>query len=83
MKKIVKNVAGVFLVFIGFVMLVAPGPGLFTILTGLYIINFPGKDSLVKKLKKTRVYHRYLANIESKITSGKTKLQSMFKRKIN
>ncbi|UJS17187.1 MAG: hypothetical protein L3J17_14930 [Candidatus Jettenia sp.] len=81
MKKITKNAAGIFLIFIGSAMLVLPGPGLLTILTGLYITSFPGKVSLVKKLKKTKFYHRYLINIESKIKSSEIKIKSKFKRK--
>ena len=53
-------------------MIFTPGPGLFTILAGLYITSFPGKPILVAKLKKTKFYNRYLVKIESKI---KTKLK--------
>ncbi|HHT9114331.1 MAG: PGPGW domain-containing protein [Planctomycetes bacterium] len=78
MKKVVKNVAkntgGVCLIIIGFVLIFTPGPGLLTILAGLYITSFPGKPALVAKLKKTKFYNRYVINIESKI-------KSKFKRK--
>ncbi len=78
MKKVIKNVAkntgGVCLIIIGCMMIFTPGPGLFTILAGLYITNFPGKPALVAKLKKTKFYNRYVINIESKI-------KSKFKRK--
>ena len=78
MKKVVKNVAkntgGVCLIIIGCMMIFTPGPGLLTILAGLYITSFPGKPVLVAKLKKTKFYHRYVINIESKI-------KSKFKRK--
>ncbi len=78
MKKVVKNVAkntgGVCLIIIGCMMIFTPGPGLFTILAGLYITSFPGKPVLVAKLKKTKFYNRYVINIESKI-------KSKFKRK--
>ncbi|MBM4064220.1 MAG: hypothetical protein FJ266_01030 [Planctomycetes bacterium] len=78
MKKVVKNVAkntgGVCLIIIGFMLIFTPGPGLLTILAGLYITSFPGKPALVAKLKKTKFYHRYVINIESKI-------KSKFKRK--
>ena len=76
MKKKVKNVAkntcGISLIIIGCMMIFTPGPGLFTILAGLYITSFPGKPILVAKLKKTKFYNRYLVKIESKI---KTKLK--------
>ena len=78
MKKVVKNVAkntgGVCLIIVGCMMIFTPGPGLFTILAGLYITSFPGKPVLVAKLKKTKFYNRYLIKIESKI-------KSKFKRK--
>lgn len=74
MKKIAKNMAGVCLMIIGFAMVFTPGPGLVVILAGIYITNFPGKPFLVKKLRQTKVYNRYLVNIERKI-------KSKFKRK--
>jgi len=78
MKKLVKNVAkntgGVCLIIIGFMLIFTPGPGLLTILAGLYITSFPGKPALVARLKKTKFYNRYVINIESKI-------KSKFKRK--
>ncbi len=82
MRKIGKNMVGVSLILMGCVMLVVPGPGLLTLLTGLYITDFPGKASLVGKIKRSKFYHRYATNIESKLSSGKIKLKSMFKRKI-
>ena len=78
MKKVVKNIAkntgGVCLIIIGCMLIFTPGPGLLTILAGLYITSFPGKPALVAKLKKTKFYNRYVINIESKI-------KSKFKRK--
>ena len=78
MKKVIKNVAkntgGVCLIIIGLMLIFTPGPGLLTILAGLYITSFPGKPALVAKLKKTKFYNRYVINIESKI-------KSKFKRK--
>ncbi|HHT9115116.1 MAG: hypothetical protein HY607_07000 [Planctomycetes bacterium] len=78
MKKVVKNIAkntgGVCLIIIGCMLIFTPGPGLLTILAGLYITSFPGKPFLVAKLKKTKFYNRYVINIESK-------LRSKFKRK--
>ena len=74
MKKIAKNMAGVCLVIIGIAMVFTPGPGLVVILAGMYITNFPGKPFFIKRLKKTKVYNRYLIHIERKI-------KSKFKRK--
>ena len=59
MKKVIKNVAkntgGVCLIIIGCMLIFTPGPGLLTILAGLYIKSFPGKPFLVAKLKKTKI----------------------------
>jgi hypothetical protein len=43
---ILKNALGVVLVLLGFVMLFTPGQGLLTLLTGLLLMNFPGKYRL-------------------------------------
>ncbi|MCE7911998.1 MAG: hypothetical protein DCC43_07535 [Candidatus Brocadia sp.] len=78
MKKVAKNIAkntgGVCLILIGCILIFTPGPGLLTILAGLYITSFPGKPALVAKVKRTKFYHRYVMKIESKI-------KSKFKRK--
>lgn len=66
-KNVAKNIGGVCIIIIGCMMIFTPGPGLFTILAGLYITSFPGKPVLVSKLKKTKFYNRYIVKIESKI----------------
>lgn len=66
-KNVAKNIGGGCLIIIGCMMIFTPGPGLFTILAGLYITNFPGKPMLVSKLKKTKFYNGYIVKIESKI----------------
>lgn len=76
-----KNLAGSFLVLVGCVMIFLPGPGLLTILMGLYLINSPKKDSLIKRLKGTRFYNKYLHNITTQTRSAKTKLRLKFKRR--
>lgn len=76
LKSVAKNTMGFCLIIIGCLMIVTPGPGLFTILAGLYISSFPGKPRLVNRLKRTRFYGKYLVHVESK-------LKSKFKRKEN
>ena len=71
-KKVAKNTGGICLIIMGCMMIFTPGPGLFTILAGLYITSFPGKPMLIAKVKKTKFYNRYFVNIESKI---RTKLK--------
>ncbi|MEH6568713.1 MAG: PGPGW domain-containing protein [Halioglobus sp.] len=47
---VLKNVFGAVLVLLGLVMLVTPGQGLLTLLTGLLLMNFPGKYQLERWL---------------------------------
>lgn len=72
---------GVCLILMGCVMLIVPGPGLLTLLMGLYITDFPGKASLAGRIKRSKFYRHYVINIESKLSSGKMKIKSIFKRK--
>lgn len=67
MKSIAKNTGGICLIIMGCMMIFTPGPGLFTILAGLYLTSFPGKPFLVSKLKRTKFYNRCFVKIESKI----------------
>ena len=46
---ILKNLVGYSLILGGIVMLVLPGQGLFTIIIGLILSNYPGKYSIEKK----------------------------------
>ncbi|TYK66280.1 hypothetical protein [Colwellia echini] len=46
--QIVKIIIGVFLLLCGLLMLVLPGQGLITMVIGLSLIPFPGKDKLVQ-----------------------------------
>jgi hypothetical protein len=48
--KIAKIIAGVFLLVCGIVMLVLPGQGLITMLIGLSLIPFPGKNKVEQNL---------------------------------
>jgi len=45
-----KNLAGSFLLLMGFLMLFMPGQGILTILAGLSVMNFPGKRKLEIRL---------------------------------
>ena len=45
-----KNIIGFSLIIGGLLMLVLPGQGLLTIVTGLLLVNYPGKYKLEKKL---------------------------------
>ena len=45
-----KNLIGLSLIIGGLLMLVLPGQGLLTIVTGLLLVNYPGKYKLEQKL---------------------------------
>ena len=45
-----KNIIGFTLIIGGLLMLILPGQGLLTIVTGLLLINYPGKYKLEQKL---------------------------------
>ena len=49
---IAKNVIGVFLIVLGIIMSLpgVPGQGLLTVLLGVMLVDFPGKDRLEQKL---------------------------------
>lgn len=47
---VVKNLVGAVLVGLGILMLLTPGQGVLTILVGVMLLDFPGKDRLVRKL---------------------------------
>ena len=46
----VRNLIGLVLVLIGIVMLIIPGPGVITLLLGLSLAEFPGKQQLLKNI---------------------------------
>jgi len=48
--NIIKNISGGILVLAGLVMLFTPGQGLITLLTGIMIMNYPGKYRLERWL---------------------------------
>ena len=48
--RVAKNILGAILVVLGVVMLFVPGQGLLTIVFGLALIDFPGKQRMIKKI---------------------------------
>ena len=72
--KAARNVLGVVLVLLGIAMLLLPGQGLLTLLVGLLLIDFPGKERLIRSVlgrpkilslvNKLRARHR-VAPLES------------------
>ncbi len=45
-----KNIIGFIFIVLGIFMLILPGQGILTILTGLFLMNFPGKYQLERKI---------------------------------
>jgi hypothetical protein len=45
-----RNALGVVLVALGIAMLLLPGQGLLTVLVGLLLVDFPGKQKLIRRL---------------------------------
>ncbi|MDA8963066.1 hypothetical protein N9F42_02885 [Pseudomonadales bacterium] len=49
-KKAFKNILGITLFISGIAMLLLPGQGLLTLMIGLFLMDYPGKYRLEKKL---------------------------------
>lgn len=47
---LLKNVVAIFLLLCGFIMLFIPGQGLLTMLVGLLLLSFPGKQRVILNL---------------------------------
>ncbi len=47
---IAKNVAGVLFILAGLIMFVTPGQGMLTLIMGLALVNFPGKQRLERAI---------------------------------
>jgi len=48
--RIVRNALGVLLVLLGIAMLILPGQGLITLMVGVLLVDFPGKQRLVQRV---------------------------------
>ena len=55
---IIKNILGYSLVVGGIFMLVLPGQGIFTIVVGLMLSNYPGKYSIERRLISIPSIHK-------------------------
>ncbi len=49
----IKNIIGVVFLLSGFIMLFIPGQGILTILLGISLIDFPGKNRLLLRLLRS------------------------------
>jgi hypothetical protein len=47
--RVVKNLLGLVLVTLGALMLVLPGQGLITLMVGVMLLDFPGKQKLLQR----------------------------------
>ncbi|CAN5410786.1 hypothetical protein BH18ACI1_BH18ACI1_14450 [soil metagenome] len=63
---ILKNLIGAFLIGIGVLMILGPGPGLLTILLGLIMIDIPGKRPLEASIIKRPAILSAVNNLRSR-----------------
>lgn len=63
---ILKNLIGAFLIGIGVLMILGPGPGLLTILLGLIMIDIPGKRPLEVSIIKHPAVFSAVNNLRSR-----------------
>lgn len=63
---VLKNLFGLIFVLVGVAMLVLPGQGILTILIGLMLMNFPGKQTLEQRLVQQPTVLRALNWIRAK-----------------
>ena len=49
-KRVARNALGVLLVVLGIAMLLLPGQGVLTLLVGLLLVDFPGKQKLIRRI---------------------------------
>ncbi|PHS19013.1 MAG: hypothetical protein COA78_01220 [Blastopirellula sp.] len=49
-----RNLLGVLMIFAGIIMLVLPGQGLLTIAVGFFVMDFPGKHKLERRIIRLR-----------------------------
>ena len=70
---VVKNLLGLVLLIAGLTMLMTPGPGLITLLVGLFLIDFPGKYRFEKWLICRPSIHRPINWLRKR--SGRLPLQ--------
>ncbi len=52
--RVLKNLAGLVLILLGFVMLFVPGQGLLTLFLGIVVMDLPGKKKLIIWLIRMR-----------------------------
>jgi hypothetical protein len=63
--SLLKNLLGVFFIFLGIAQLILPGQGALTILIGLTMTNFPGKYRLERRMMRQSVIHKSLNKIRT------------------
>ncbi|MEN9577034.1 MAG: hypothetical protein RJA70_43 [Pseudomonadota bacterium] len=72
--KALKNLLGGLLLLLGIAMLVLPGQGVLTIAAALFLIDFPGKRPLLRRLIHTPVVYRTINAIRT--NAGRLPLDS-------
>jgi hypothetical protein len=49
-SKLGRNVLGAIFLIVGIIMLLTPGQGILSIVVGLMLLDFPGKQNLIRKI---------------------------------
>jgi hypothetical protein len=75
-----KNALGGVLFVLGVVMLVAPGPGLVTILVALFLLDFPGKRKLQRWILARPGVHRRINAVRHR--AGRPPLELPIMRRV-
>lgn len=65
LARVGKNVVGAALFVAGVAMLVLPGQGLLTMVIGLALVDFPGKDALERRLARRPPIWRFLNRVRT------------------
>jgi hypothetical protein len=63
---VLKNIAGLVLLFAGIAMLVLPGQGVLTILIGISLIDFPGKHRLEARIVRQPMILRGINSVRQR-----------------
>ena len=71
---IIKNFFGVLLLLSGILMLVLPGQGILTIITGLVFMDYPGKYKFERKLLKQKGVINSINWIRSRLSKPSLKI---------
>ncbi len=65
-RRIVQNVFGIVFLLMGMVMLLTPGQGILSIFVGITLLDFPGKQKLIRRILSNSKVLNAINNIREK-----------------